>query len=200
KLLRVLQEGYLDKIGSKKTIKSNFRIICATNRDIDSLLDQNHFRLDLFYRINALSIRVPPLRERREDIPLLSNHFIREFNRKYDLQIKGIAEEAMQVFLSYTWPGNVRELKNEIGRACCFSKGEIIGLDCFSHRLLNRRRSRGIKIQDNFSRKEILNSAEKALILEALKKTGGNKAKASKLLGLSRTMLYKKIKALNIAL
>jgi len=200
KLLRVLQEGYPEKIGSKKLVRSNFRVISATNKDIDSLLDDNRFRLDLFYRINALSILVPPLRERRKDLPLLTQHFINEFNHKYHVKIVGVSKDVLERFRSYPWPGNVRELQNEIGRACSFSDGEILTLDDFSSRLRHVRKMRGHEIKTGFSRKRVLDTAERDLILEALKKTGGNKAQAAKLLGLSRTMLYKKIKALKIDL
>ena len=200
KLLRVLQEGYPEKIGSKKLVKSNFRVISATNKDIDSLLDDNRFRLDLFYRINALSILVPPLRERKEDLPVLTQHFIQEFNHKYRVKIEGVSEEVLEKFRSYPWPGNVRELQNEIGRACSFSDSNILGLNDFSSRLRNVRKTKGHEIKGGFSRKKVLDSTERDLILAALKKTGGNKAQAAKLLGLSRTMLYKKIKGLKIQL
>ncbi len=200
KLLRVLQEGYLEKIGSKELVKSDFRVISATNKDIDSLLENNRFRLDLFYRINALGISVSPLRERKEDLPILTHHFIKEFSRKYRVQIKGVSEEVMEKFRSYHWPGNVRELQNEIGRACSFSSGDILGLGDFSSRLTHARKDSGSKIKNRFSRRALLDSTERDLILEALKKTAGNKAQAAKLLGLSRTMVYRKIKVLKINL
>jgi transcriptional regulator with PAS, ATPase and Fis domain len=200
KLLRVLQEGFLEKIGSKKLIKSDFRIISATNKDIDSLLEKSRFRLDLFYRINALSISVPPLRERKEDIPILTQHFIEQFNCKYDLHIKGAKKEVIYKFKTYYWPGNVRELQNEIGRACCFSRSDTLGLEDFSSRLIHAKSYKPAKIKSKFSRKLVLDTTERDLILEALRKTGGNKLQAAKLLGLSRTMLYKKIKGLNIEL
>ena len=198
KLLRVLQEGYPEKIGSKRLVKSNFRVITATNKDIDSLLNNNRFRLDLFYRINALSIFVPPLRERKEDLPLLTQHFIKGFNHKYDTKIEGVSEEVLEEFRSYPWPGNVRELQNEIGRACSFSDSSTLGLSDFSSQLWHIRKIRGNEIRNGFSRKKVLDTTDRDLILEALKKTAGNKAQAAKLLGLSRTMLYKKIKNLEI--
>jgi len=200
KLLRVLQEGYPEKIGSKKLVKSNFRVISATNKDIDSLLDNNRFRLDLFYRINALSILVPPLRERKEDLPVLTHHFIKEFNYKYHVKIEGVSKEVLEKFRSYPWPGNVRELQNEIGRACSFSDSYILDLNDFSSRLSHVREVKGHEIKSGFSRKKVLDATERSLILEALKKTNGNKAQAAKLLGLSRTMLYKKIKGLKLEL
>lgn len=200
KLLRVLQEGFLEKIGSKKLVKSDFRVICATNKDIDTLLEKSRFRLDLFYRINALSISVPPLREKKEDLPILTQHFIEEFNSKYDLHIKGAKKEVIDKFKTYYWPGNVRELQNEIGRACCFSRSDTLGLEDFSSRLIHARSYKPAKIESRFSRKLVLDTTERDLILEALRKTGGNKLQAAKLLGLSRTMLYKKIKGLKIEL
>ncbi len=200
KLLRVLQEGYPEKIGSKKLVKSNFRVISATNKDIDSLLDNNRFRLDLFYRINALSILVPPLRERKEDLPVLTQHFIEAFNHKYHVKIEGVSKEVLEKFRSHPWPGNVRELQNEIGRACSFSDSNILNLNDFSSRLRHVRKTKGHEIKSGFSRRRVLDTTERDLILEALKKTGGNKAQPAKLLGLSRTMLYKKIKGLKIGL
>jgi len=198
KLLRVLQEGYPEKIGSKKLVKSNFRLITATNKDIDSLLNSNRFRLDLFYRINALSISVPPLRERKEDILTLTRHFIKEFNHKYDAKIEGVSEEVLEKIRAYPWPGNVRELQNEIGRACSFSDNNILGMSDFSSRLWHVRKIKGNQIKSGFSRKRVLDSADRELILDALQETGGNKVQAAKILGLSRTMLYKKIKRLGI--
>jgi PAS domain S-box-containing protein len=198
KLLRVLQEGYLDKIGSRRLVKSDFRIFAATNKDIDSLLDKERFRLDLFYRINALTITVPPLRERKEDIHLLVNHFIEALNRKYHLHVKGVTEEVITKFKSYDWPGNVRELQNEVSRACSFTNNEVLELEDFSLRLREHRNETGTKLTGSLSRRKTLDRTERELILEALKRTGGIKAQAAKLLGLSRTMLYKKLKDLEI--
>jgi PAS domain S-box-containing protein len=200
KLLRVLQGGYVEKIGAKKLVKSDFRVVSATNKDIDALLDDNRFRLDLFYRINAVTIHVPPLRERIEDIPVLAEHFIVDFNRKYHQNIRALSDEVMERFNSYHWPGNVRELENEIGRACSFSSSPVLGLDDFSRRIKTlRKKGGGARLQNRMSRKEVLELAEKDLVMEALARANGNKARAAKILGLSRTMLYKKIKRLNIA-
>lgn len=198
KLLRVLQEGYLEKIGSRNLVRSDFRLISATNKDIDLLLDSNRFRLDLFYRINALTISVSPLREKKEDLPILTQHFIDEYNRKYHSQIRGVSEEVMERFKTYDWPGNVRELRNEIGRSCSFSNKNILELEDFSSRLRDGPTHKWTVKYGRISRKKILNGTEKELIIDALRKTGGNKAKAAKMLSLSRTMLYKKINFLNI--
>jgi transcriptional regulator with PAS, ATPase and Fis domain len=200
KLLRVLQEGYLDKIGSRRLVRSDFRIFAATNKDIDSLLDKERFRLDLFYRINALTITVPPLRERKEDIDLLVQHFIKELNRKYHLRVKGVTEEAIAKFKSYDWPGNVRELQNEVSRACSFTNNETLTLEDFSPRLREHRNETGTRVTGSLSRRKTLDRTERDLIREALKRAGGIKAQAAKLLGLSRTMLYKKLKDLEIDL
>jgi PAS domain S-box-containing protein len=200
KLLRVLQGGYVEKIGAKKLVKSDFRVVSATNKDIDALLDDNRFRLDLFYRINAVTIHVPPLRERIEDIPVLAEHFIGDFNRKYHQNIRALSDEVMERFNSYHWPGNVREFENEIGRACSFSSSPVLGLDDFSRRIKTLpKKGGGARLQNRMSRKEVLELAEKDLVVEALARANGNKARAAKILGLSRTMLYKKIKRLNIA-
>jgi transcriptional regulator with PAS, ATPase and Fis domain len=200
KLLRVLQEGYLEKIGSKNLVKSDFRLISATNKDIDSLLESNRFRLDLFYRINALTIYVHPLRDKKEDLPILTKYFIDEFNRKYDTQVKGVSDEVMEKFNFYDWPGNIRELRNEIGRACSFTNRDILSLEDFSTRLRDAPIRKPPLNNDRFSRKKLLDNTERELIIEVLKNTGGNKAQAAKILNLSRTMLYKKIRTLRIDL
>ena len=200
KLLRVLQEGYLEKIGSKNLVKSDFRLISATNKDIDSLLETNRFRLDLFYRINALTIYVHPLRDKKEDLPILTKYFIDEFNRKYDTQVKGVSDEVMEKFNFYDWPGNIRELRNEIGRACSFTNRDILSLEDFSTRLRDAPVRKPPLNNDRFSRKKLLDNTERELIIEVLKNTGGNKAQAAKILNLSRTMLYKKIRTLRIDL
>lgn len=200
KLLRVLQLGYVEKIGSRKPIKSDFRVISATNKDINELLDNRCFRPDLFYRINALTLYVPSLRERKEDIPLLVQHFIEKYNKKYQLRIKGVTDEVIQTLTAYDWPGNVRELENEVGRACCLATSEILSLEDFSFRIRGDRPKKKLIIQNKFTRKKVLNTIEKELIVEALRNTEGNKAQAARLLGLSRTMLYKKIKDLRISI
>lgn len=199
KLLRVLQEGYVEKIGSRKPLRSDFRIISATNQDIDTFSDNNRFRRDLLYRINALTIKVPPLCERSKDIPLLTQHFIGQFNQKYNRDILGVSDEVITAFETYNWPGNVRELQNEIGRACSFANHDRLTLEDF-HGHLQNVLSRGNRVTSTLSRKETLHNVEKSLILEALQKTGGNKAQAARLLGISRPMLYKKIKLFSITM
>ncbi|MCF8110067.1 MAG: sigma 54-interacting transcriptional regulator [Desulfobacteraceae bacterium] len=200
KLLRVLEEGSLEKIGAKKLIKSDFRIISASNKNIEYLLEQNLLREDFLYRINALNIFVPPLRERKDDIPLLSKQFIKEFNEKYNFYppVKGLTEEVIEKFKTFHWPGNIRELKNEIERACSFTDKEYLEPKDFTGPFKNSKKEDEVNIQGNFSRKKIMDDTEKNLILEALRQTDGNKTKAARLLGLSRPMLYKKLKALNL--
>ncbi|MEW5911419.1 MAG: sigma 54-interacting transcriptional regulator [Thermodesulfobacteriota bacterium] len=199
KLLRVLQEGYVEKIGSQKPLRSDFRIISATNKDIETLPDNNRFRRDLFYRINALTIKVPPLRDRPQDIPLLAEHFIEQFNQKYNRNIQGVSDEVIQAFTAYAWPGNVRELQNEIGRACSFASHDRLVLEDF-HGHLKNLLARRARVRPTLDRKETLHSVEKGLIVEALQKTGGNKAQAAQLLGISRPLLYKKIKLFSITM
>ena len=164
------------------------------------MLESNRFRLDLFYRINALTIYVHPLRDKKEDLPILTKHFIEEFNRKYDRRIKGVSGEVMEKFNSYDWPGNIRELRNEIGRACSFSNRDVLRLEDFSARLRDAAARNPTVNHSRFSRKKLLENTEKELIIEILKNTGGNKAQAAKMLNLSRTMLYKKIRNLGIEL
>jgi len=198
KLLRVLQEGHLEKIGSKRLIKSDFRLISATNKDIEQLIAQGNFRMDLFYRINTITIYIPPLRERRLDIPILVQYFIDEYNAKFQPRIKveSANKELIEKLMEYDWPGNVRELQNEIYRACSFTNKEYIDIEDLSERLKakligvsNKRKAISL-----YPRERILRETEKEVIINALKKFKGNKSKAAKYLGMSRTLLYKKIK------
>lgn len=129
KLLRVLQENEFERVGGSQTIKVNVRVIAATNRNLETAVDQGHFRPDLFYRLNVFPIRLPPLREKREDIPLLANHFIVKYSKKLGKQIDKISKNSLKWMMAYGWPGNTRELENVIERAIVSATGTIIDLE-----------------------------------------------------------------------
>lgn len=193
KLLRVLQEKEFERVGGTETIKADVRIISASNVDLRKLMKNNLFRGDLFYRLNVFLIKIPPLRERTEDIPILVDHFIKEQNAETGTQVEGIGVEAMNVLINYHWPGNVRELEIVIARACLDAKAGIIGVENllrFGGRKVADRTSPG---QELVTLKEVREAAEKKAILIALEKTAGNKQKAADLLGIHRTSLYYKL-------
>jgi transcriptional regulator with PAS, ATPase and Fis domain len=194
KLLRVIQDGEIRRVGSNQHVLVNVRVIAATNRDLQKLVIEKKFREDLFYRLNVLPIHLPALRERREDISLLIEHFLEKYSRGG--QPKVADKNAMRLLMSYDWPGNVRELENEIERATVLTDGEIS-----QEALSDKLKYGGTKIgYSNVSTeigsggmKEVRGNLERQLILEALEKTSNNKAKAAKVLGLSRYGLYKKM-------
>jgi len=128
KLLRALQERKVRKVGGSQEIEVDVRIISATNKDLTESIKSGEFRTDLFYRLNVISINVPPLRERKDDIPLLLEYFLRIFNKKFNRQIEGFEKDALDIVINYTWPGNIRELENVIERAVALEKGAFIGI------------------------------------------------------------------------
>lgn len=191
KLLRVLQEKEFERVGGTEIIKADARIITASNVDLRKLLAKQLFRDDLFYRLNVFLIRIPPLRERVGDIPILVEHFIKEQNLQNGTQIEGIEREALNILTSYNWPGNVRELETSIERACLDAKTGIIKVE-------NLIRFGGAKVARESARglhtlKEAREKAEKEAILKAMEKAAGNKQKAADYLGIHRTSLYYKL-------
>ena len=196
KLLRVIQEREIERIGGSKPIKIDVRIISATNRDLLALIGSGAFREDLYFRLNVININIPPLRERREDIPALTRVYIEHFNRKFQKNIKGVTEKAKDMLLSYDWPGNVRELMNILERTILMSQGEWITDD------LLRPYFDQVKIKSS-SRDAImpLEEMEKDLIMRALKEFGSSvegKRKAAEALKISLATLYNKIKKYGI--
>lgn len=202
KLLRFLQERQFERVGGVKTVKVDIRIIAATHQDLKMAVQQKKFRQDLYYRLNVIPIYVPPLRERKEDIPLLVNHFLEQFNRTKKRNIKGIAPEAMERLMQYHWPGNVRELENIIERMVILTNHEMIQLDDLPekfHSLPPYEAIRGVEIPEGgISLDTAVSDYERRLILEALNKTGWVKNKAAQLLNLNRTTLIEKIKRQNL--
>ncbi len=194
KLLRVLQEKEFERVGGNETIKVDVRVIAATNHDLKKLIDQGRFRDDLYYRLNVVRIELPPLRERREDIPLLVSSFINKLNEEKAYGIKGITKEAMQVLFSYRWPGNVRELENALESAMALAEAGMIEAKYLPSFLLMPQTQDGERL--SIPRGLTLYEMEKEIIRQALERTGGNKSQASKLLGIGLRTLQRKVKEL----
>lgn len=197
KILRVLQEGEIMRIGGMRPIKVDVRIITATNKDLKVAIQRGTFREDLFYRLNVINIHLPPLRERMEDIPLLVKHFITKHSAKRkDLLIKGVGEDAMKVLMDQSYPGNVRELENIIERSISFANNpEILSSDLPPYLLVCP-----VKNRNSITRlRDAIRSTERELILSALRESEGNISRAAAALGIYRQQLQRKIKSLGIA-
>ncbi len=186
KLLRVLQEGEVDRLGGAYPVKVDVRVIATTNRDIEAEVAQGRFRADLYFRLNVIPVKLPPLRERPEDIKLLALHFCREFANRYERPVKGFAEGVLERLAQYHWPGNVRELKNVIERAVLLAQGPWITLkDLFPEEFRPKARE-GLPLKP-------LKEVEKEMILKALKAANGNRTKAAEILGISVRTLRNKL-------
>jgi two-component system, NtrC family, response regulator AtoC len=199
KLLRVLQEECIRKLGESKDTKVDVRILAATHRDLNAEVAAGRFREDLFYRINVLSIHIPPLRERKEDLALLIDHFIARNNEKMGIHIRGLAAEARKVLLDYAWPGNVRELENSLERAMVLAEGDILTEKDLPDRL--RQTVSGIQQKldsGELSIKKTVTTVEQVLIRRALQKTKGNRTRAAEVLEISHRALLYKIKEYGI--
>ncbi|RME02676.1 MAG: diguanylate cyclase [Planctomycetota bacterium] len=190
KLLRVLQEGEIRPVGGKNVISVDVRIISASNKDLKEMVQRGEFREDLYYRLNVILLKLPPLRARREDIPLLAEYFLKKTAQEQNLPPKNLSPKALQLLLDYSWPGNIRELQNEIARAFVLAEGKnTITPDDFSEKL---RKQHQIPL-DFKPLREILESCEKQAIANVLEATNWNKSKTAKILDISRTTLDKKI-------
>ena len=194
KILRVLQDREIEPLGSEKVVKVDVRIIAATNRDLYELVKEGKFREDLFYRLSVIPIHVPPLRERRDDIPLLVEHFLRVYNGKYGKNLR-VSPDAMEVFIEYDWPGNIRELENTIERLVVMNDRVVKATDLPPHILAFRRRSIG---ENYVSLPEKIRETEVERIVEALERTGYVKSRAAKLLGYTLRQLDYRIKKYGI--
>ena len=195
KLLRVIQHRMFERVGGAESIKVDVRIIAATNKDIEAEVGSGRFRADLYYRLNVLPVYIPPLRERRDDIPLLADFFLKRFNREIKKQITGFAPEAMEVLLSYSWPGNVRELENAVERAVVITQSDTITPDLF---VMDKIAKRAEDAYNGRSLKEAVNIFKKHYIRQILDMNRWNQTKTAKLLGIQRTYLSRLIKELNI--
>ena len=199
KLLRVLQEEEIRKVGDTKNQKVDVRVVAATVRDLGEEVRAGRFREDLYYRLNVLSIRLPPLRERHTDVPLLVEHFVRQFNTRLGTQVRGATPAAMRLLMQYAWPGNVRELENTIERALVLVDGDEIGEEDLPPRVREGQdRIRSTLASAELSIKKTTRIIEEELIRRALEKTGGNRTRAAELLELSHRALLYKIKEYRI--
>ena len=196
KLLRVLQEKEVERIGGREPIPVNVRIIVATNDNLEELLKLGTFRADLYYRLNVIPIRVPPLRERKSDIPLLVNSFVEKYGEQAGVGLVSIEDDAMDLLMEYDWPGNIRELEHAIERAiklCYFNVLELAHFEWLAPKVQKKKKIiAGKSIQDARA------ASEKEVILNALQATQGNKKKAAELLGIARPLLYQKMSRLGI--
>ncbi|MFB0564368.1 MAG: sigma-54-dependent transcriptional regulator [Candidatus Aminicenantaceae bacterium] len=195
KLLRVIQEREVTRIGSSKPIKVHVRIIAATNENLADTVRKGKFREDLFYRLSVVPLHLPPLRERKEDIPLLVEHFLRKYNKRAKRNINTVSPEVIKALMEYDWPGNIRELENTIERAVVLTKGNDIELDDLMYH--------GISASSSFlnpsgERFESLEVIEKQYIQNVLQSQGGNKSKTARILGIDRKTLWAKIKKYKI--
>ncbi|MEE9260558.1 MAG: sigma-54 dependent transcriptional regulator [Candidatus Scalindua sediminis] len=193
KLLRVLQEGEFERLGGTKILRCNVRIISASNINLTNAIKQKKFREDLYYRLNVITINIPPLRERKEDIPLLVSHFMKIYQEKNDKTIDGISEDVIDTLTDYSWPGNVRELKNVIERAVVLTQGRIISQKDLPENIFKSRvEDRKLTIPFGMPLREI----EKKIIIETLRRTKGDKEITANLLGITPRTIYRKMDSL----
>jgi PAS domain S-box-containing protein len=202
KLLRVLQEREVQRIGSNRVIDLDIRVISATNENLEEEVQKGNFRKDLYYRLNVIKLRIPPLRERREDIPLLARSIISNLSKELNLKSKKLAPETIELLKNYDWPGNVRELRNFMERCLNLSAGDTIlpeHLPSVINESIGPRKNEKRVIEfENSNLSEIVTKVEIDAIINALEKCDGNKTEAAKFLGIHRTSLYKKIEKYNL--
>jgi DNA-binding NtrC family response regulator len=193
KLLRTIQEGEIKQVGSNQTFKVNVRFIAATNRELLQAVEEGVFREDLYYRVNVITITLPDLAERTEDIPLLANHFLEWFTKKLRKPVDRIAEDAMALLMDYAWPGNVRELENCIERAVVLAKGPAITATELPPSVRALQQKEGLRVPVGIT----LEDLEREAILRTLAHCNGNRAAAAKMLGLAERTLYRKLRLYN---
>ena len=200
KLLRVLQEDEVRPVGDSKSMKIDVRVVAATAKNLEDEVANGTFRQDLFYRLNVMTIKLPPLCDRTEDIPLLCDRFIGQFNQRLDKKVSGLAPEAMSHLLEYSWPGNVRELENSIERAMVIADDSLLLPEHFPSEIIENNGSSPPEYFAGFSLKAAQKVMEEKFITRALEETGGNRTRAAKLLEISHPSLLSKMKAYNINL
>ncbi len=193
KILRVLEEREIQRVGGTKTIKINTRVISATNLDIKKAIAEKKFREDLYYRLNVIPINAPPLRDRKDDIPLLANYFVGIYNKEFAKNVRGLSAEAMNLLINYGWPGNVRELKNVIERMVALSKEEVISHKRLPIDIILSNDEKPEEYFDKMSLREARDEFERKFILKILEKVNWNQSKAAQLLGIHRNALLYKI-------
>jgi transcriptional regulator with PAS, ATPase and Fis domain len=200
KILRVLQEKEIEPLGGKTSVMIDTRVITASNVPLEKLDKENKFRSDLFYRLNVLVIKIPPLRERKEDIPLIADSLLDRLNFQMGMSVPGISDHAKQKLKEYDWPGNIRELQNVIERAMNTVWCDTIEWSHLSDYFENRQtiKQNPHTIRQDYEIKSLKRNMEKNIVCSAIEKCGGNKTEAAKMLGISRTMLYKKIRGYHL--
>ena len=196
KLLRVLQEREIRRVGGTENIKIDIRLIAASNQDLEEAMKRGEYREDLFYRLNVITIDLPELKERQDDIPLLANHFIKKYSTDEKGEVKSISKEAMSLLLNYDWPGNVRELENTIERALALGNYQEILPEDIPANIRNSKKASGLK--ETFPEDATIEEIERDYIAKILKTTKGHKINASKILGIDRRTLYRKLKKYNL--
>ena len=202
KLLRVLQERKVRRIGGRKEVDIDIRLISATNRDLEKAIGDRTFREDLYYRLNVISITLPPLRDRVEDIPALCEHFLRNLSGSEGLPVKSVSKAAMERLMAYPWPGNVRELQNYLERAACLCEGNVIGVEDFSDTISRKHGAedfyQGLLSMDfKEAKKKYMAVFEKEYIENLLQRHGGNITRASEASGIPRMTIYRVLKKIN---
>jgi two-component system response regulator AtoC len=203
KILKVIEEKTFRKVGGVVDIKVDTRILAATNRDLEELVKQGKFREDLYYRLNVIPVHIPPLRDRKEDIPMLIDFFIKKFNAELGRKIKGTKPPMMQILRDYHWPGNLRELRNVVERAVLLSDGDFLKIENLPDSLLRPQKGQITTLRENFALPQEgldLSRLEKNLIEQALQRTGGNVSKAARLLSIPRDKLRYRVKKFGINL
>jgi DNA-binding NtrC family response regulator len=190
KFLRVLEERKIRRLGGRAEVEVDVRVICATNRDLKEEIRRTRFREDLYFRLHVFSIQLPPLKERREDVPLLVHHFIEKFNGETGKRVQGVSPAALAMLQGYAWPGNIRELRNTLERAMILVDGEVIGEEHLPPDLQSSRpEAATLRLPLGIA----LDKVEKEYILASLQKNGGNKARTAEILGISEKTLYNKL-------
>src|SRR5262249_29075111 len=190
KLLRFLEEKAFKRVGGNADVRVDVRVIAATNRDLQDAVNQGRFREDLYYRLNVMQIVLPPLRERSSDVPRLVAYYVDIFNREFRKQVRGATPEAMELLKTYPWPGNVRELRNAVERAMLLTEGEWLTDDALPLSGARASTARTMELPEEGVNLETL---ERELVIQALKRTGGNQTKAATLLGLNRDQIRYRI-------
>ncbi len=193
KLLRALQEQEFERVGGEAPIKVDVRVLSATNKDLEAEVSAGRFRQDLFFRLHVLPVKLPPLRERREDIPMLVQHFVHKLGPKTNPRVRGVGDAALGRIMAYHWPGNVRELENAIEQALVFAEGDEIGPSALPQFLQGGAEEDALSVPREMSLPEILDDLERQLILKAYAKAGKIKTETARLLGIKTSALYYKL-------
>jgi transcriptional regulator with PAS, ATPase and Fis domain len=192
RLLRVLQEKILERVGDSTPLKIDVRVIAATNQDLSRMVKEGDFREDLYYRLKVVEVALPPLRERKDDIPLMVDHFLKKLNNKFNKNIEAVSDDVLNIFMNYDWPGNVRELEHALEHAAIICRQNTITADHLPKNttIINTDTTSPLKEKEALSEQET--------IIMALKRSGWNKSKAARLLGINVRTIYRKIEKYNI--